>query len=119
MIPGLHLTPIGNNSVLLEPGEGLDPSAPDNYLAELMAFLQEHHADTLIYDLKTVPLIDQVYYNWLIRLYRLCLLANIEMIAVNFCSTAAFALSLSLTESPPFKCALDVESARHGIVVLA
>lgn len=117
MIRGVHLTSIGNNSVLLEPGDSLDPSAPDDYLVELMNVLQKESANTLIYDLKNVPLVDRIYFSWLVRLHNLCKLVNIEMIVVNIRTTAAFSLAISIKDSIPFKCALDVESARHGIVV--
>ncbi len=117
MIRGVHLTPIGNNSVLLEPGDSLDPGSPDDYLVELMDVLQHESANTLIYDLKNVPLIDRIYFSWLVRLHYLCQLGNIDMIVVNIRTTAAFSLATSITDSIPFKCALDVESARHGVVV--
>ena len=34
-IAGLHITHIGDDCVLLEPSEGLDPSDPDTYLLPL------------------------------------------------------------------------------------
>ena len=33
MIEGIHLTPIGDGNVLLEPGEGLDPGNPESMVA--------------------------------------------------------------------------------------
>ncbi len=115
MLRGIHLTSIGNNNMLLEPGDGLDPDAPEDYLATLMQLMQKENAATLIYDLKNVPLVDAVYYSWLLRLHHLCLLANMELIIVNIRPSAAFTLATSLSQAPPFKCSLDVESARQGI----
>jgi len=40
MIRGMHLTFIGNGSVLLEPGNSLDPSDPDAYFEPLIAYMQ-------------------------------------------------------------------------------
>lgn len=101
--------------MLLEPSDALDPSEPDEYVIELMSIMQKEEAQTLMYDLKHIPLIDRVYYGWLVRLHDLCCLANVELIVVNIRPTAAFALAMGLSQSPPFKCALDVDSARQGI----
>ncbi|MDH5711729.1 MAG: hypothetical protein OEZ15_08720 [Gammaproteobacteria bacterium] len=117
MLRGMHLTAIGDSSMLLEPGDSLDPSDPDNYIAELMEVMQREGARTLMYDLEKVPLIDQIYYAWLVRLNALCHLANVELIVVNIRTTAAFSLAMGLKEPPPFKCSLDVDSARQGIIV--
>ena len=117
MLQGMHITPIGNRKILLEPGDSLDPDSPDDYVVELMNTLHTESTDTLIYDLKKVPLIDEVYYAWLVRLNKLCGLSNINMVIVNIRTTAAFSLATSMKEPPPFKCSLDVESARQGIFV--
>lgn len=117
MLRGMHLTAIGGNNMLLEPSDALDPSSPDDYVVELMTIIQKEEARTLMYDLKQVPLIDQVYYRWLVRLHDLCSLANVELIMVNIRTTAAFSLAMNLKQPPPFKCSLDVESARQGITV--
>lgn len=113
----MHLTTIGNNNMLLEPGDGLDPSAPDEYMVDLMSAMQKANVHTLMYDLKNVPLIDDVYYEWLIRLHNLCKLTNMQLIVTNVRPTAAFSLATYLKQPPPFKCSLDVESARQGVVV--
>ena len=117
MLRGMHLTAIGDNNMLLEPGDALDPSSPDDYVVELMKIMQKEDARTLMYDLKQVPLIDQVYYQWLVRLHSLCRLANVDLIMVNIQTTAAFSLAMNLKQPPPFKCSLDVDSARHGVTV--
>lgn len=109
---GMHLTAIGEGSILLEPGAGLDPNNIDLYLEPLMSFLQQQKARKLIYDLKNVPLIDTIYYNWLVYIHRLCSISGMGFIVANMQPTAAFALSTTIKETPPFICALDVESAR-------
>jgi len=117
MLRGMHLTAIGDGNMLLEPTDGLDPSSPDEYIAELTEVLQSEGAHTLMYDLKQVPLIDQVYYTWLVYLNNLCRLTNVELIIVNIRTTVAFSLAMSLKQPPPFKCSLDVDRARQGITI--
>jgi len=111
-IEGMHLTPLGGGDVLIEPGEGFDPTDPDLYAEPLLAWLQAQRALRLIYDLGNVVLLDQVYYAWLLRLERLCRLADVELVVVNMRPAAAFALARILREPPPFACALDVDRAR-------
>jgi rsbT antagonist protein RsbS len=111
MIQGMHLTSIGEHNVLLEPGEGLDPSDPDAYLEPLLDFLQKNNAQRLLYDLGNVYVIDQVYYDWLVSLHAMCHICNVELITVNIQPPAAFALSNILDHNPLFTCALDVNSA--------
>jgi len=112
MLSGMHLTPIGGGQILLEPGEGLDPSDPEAYLLGLAEYLQAHAARRLIYDLNTVPLVDKLYYGWLQRLARLCRVSGVDMVVVNMRPEAAFALAMILEGAPPFVCALDVDRAR-------
>ena len=119
MIPGIHLTPIGDDCVLLEPGEGLDPTDPDAYLVPLLGYLQKQRARFLIYDLKTVALIDHVYYAWMTAMNSLCLISGITMVAANIRPHAAYALSQLIAGNPPFPCALNVDSARQAIQRLA
>ncbi len=118
MIPGIHLTPLGDDSVLLEPGEGLDPTDPDAYLVPLLEFLQKKRARFLIYDLKNVALIDGVYYEWITAMNALCLIAGIRMVVANIRPYAAYALSQLIDGDPPFLCALDVDNARQTILRL-
>jgi rsbT antagonist protein RsbS len=112
MAEGIHLTPIGDGNVLLEPGEGLDPSNPEVLLAPILEFLQRNDAHRLVYDLKSVRLIDEMYYAWLAKLSATCRIANVEMVTVNMQPAAAYALSLTLEKSPPFRCALDIHHLR-------
>ena len=112
MAEGIHLTPIGDGNVLLEPGEGLDPSDPGALVAPVLEFLQTNEARRLVYDLKNVRLIDEVYYAWLTKLSATCRIANVEMVTVNMQPAAAYALSLTLDKPTPFTCALDIHSLR-------
>ncbi|WP_236860615.1 STAS domain-containing protein [Candidatus Reidiella endopervernicosa] len=110
----MHLTPIGEGNVLLEPGEGLDASDPDAYLVEMIDRLQQLSARRLIYDLKSIPLIDTLYYEWLLSVNSMCQIAGIEMVVVNIRPPVAYNLALMIKETPPFGCALDVDGAREG-----
>jgi len=112
MAEGMHLTPIGDGNVLLEPGQGLDPGDPDGALEGLLERLQQAATRRLLYDLKNLPVVDDVYYQWLLRLDRACRMCSIELVAVNMQPAAAFGLSLALPAPPPFRCALDVDAAR-------
>ena len=109
---GMHLTAIGHGKVLLEPTEGLDPGDPDAYLLDLAEHLKTLHAGKLLYDLGSVPVIDGVYYEWLLKLNAMCTISGVELVAVNMNPAAAFALANTLKENPPFACALDVDSVR-------
>jgi len=112
MAEGIHLTPIGDGNVLLEPGEGLDPSDPGALVAPVLEFLQNNEARRLVYALKHVRLIDEVYYAWLTKLSATCRIANVEMVTVNMQPAAAYALSLTLDKPTPFTCALDIHHLR-------
>lgn len=112
MLPGMHLTPIGDGLVLLEPNEALDPGEPGRLVEPLLERLQDLSARRLLYDLQNMPLLDQVYYDWLVHVQRACQIAGIELIAVNMRPTAAYGLAITLDQPPPFRCALDVDTAR-------
>jgi len=112
MLLGMHLTPIGEGNVLLEPSEGLDPGDPDAYLEDLVRALQTLGARRLIYDLKSIPVIDRLYYDWLRRVHHVCQITGVELVAANMRPAAAFGLTTILEGDPPFVCALDVDSAR-------
>lgn len=116
LISGLRLTPLGNDSVLLEPGQGLDPGQPDEALEKLLDYLQRTRARHLIYDLSTVAVIDNAYYAWLARLHAACQVCGVRLIAVNIRPHAAYALARQLTEAPAFATALDVDSARQRLL---
>lgn len=108
----LHVTPIGRDELLLEPGEALDPHAADHYLDFILARIQEANARRLYYDLQSLPLIDPVYYAWLTRLAQACHIIGVRMVAVHMRPTAAFGLSSFLNEKPLFETALDVDLGR-------
>ncbi|WP_019569052.1 hypothetical protein [Thioalkalivibrio sp. ALE11] len=112
MVQGMHLTRIGADAVLLEPGEGLDPGEPDRYLVALGDYLQAARARRLIYDLDSVPVVDALYYDWLKAVHGLCRVIGVEMVVANMAHSVAYALAARLDEVPPFACARDVERAR-------
>lgn len=114
MISGMHLTPLGDGSVLLEPADGLDPSDPDAYLVPVLTYLAERHARRLIYDLDGVAVVDRLYYRWLCELASVCRVAGVELIAVNLRPEAAYAMALELDHAPPFRFVRDVDRARDG-----
>jgi len=113
MLQGMHLTPIGDGIILLEPTDGLDPGEPDAYLVPLAGTLQQMRARRLLYDLKNVPVIDTLYYAWLTNLASICRISGIDMVLVNMRPATAYALALTMEDNPPFACALDVNRARN------
>ena len=113
MVQGMHLTPIGDGNVLLEPTDGLDPGEPDTYLVPLTGTLQQMRAQHLLYDLKNVPVVDNLYYAWLVNVAVMCRISGIDMVVVNMRPAAAYALALTMEDNPPFGCALDVNRARN------
>ncbi len=112
MIQGMHLTMIGGSNLLLEPGDGLDPSEPDLYLVPLAGHLQATGARRLIYDLANVAVIDPLYYRWLKSVHAMCRICGVEMVVASMNASAAYALAHTLDETPPFACALNVDRAR-------
>jgi rsbT antagonist protein RsbS len=112
-VQGMHLTPLGDGHILLEPSLGLDISSPEDHIAQLMDVLQRKQATCLIYDMSSISIIDDVYYAWLKRISSLCHLGGQNMVVVNVQPTAAFSLSTLLDECPPFDCAIDVDQARQ------
>ena len=113
MLKGMHLTPIGDGNVLLEPTDALDPGEPDAYLVALTGALQQSRARRLLYDLKNVPVVDSLYYAWLTSVAAMCRISGIDMVVVNMRPTTAYALALTMKDNPPFGCALDVDRARN------
>jgi hypothetical protein len=110
MVEAMHLTPIGSGKVLLEPEFGLDPGQPGRYLDPLIGRLQDVGATRLLYDLKKIPVIDSLYYHWLISLHDACKICGIELIAVRITPAAAYGLAFTLEAMPPFRCVLDVDA---------
>lgn len=112
-IAGLHITHIGDDCILLEPSEGLDPTDPDTYLLPLLADLQKNNARYLIYDMKKVAIANPAYLGWLTIASRTLGVCGIQMIVVSLRPHTVFALSGSMVGEPAFLCALDVDSARQ------
>lgn len=113
MIDGIHLTPIGDNNLLLEPMDGLDPTDTDDCMDMIAHFMQKNNTRRLIYDLSAVMMIDQVYYDWLILLHSLCEVSSVEMVVVNIKPAVAFSLAMIIKDAPPFACQLNVDRARN------
>ncbi len=111
---GIHLTILSRQCVLLEPGLSLDPAHPEQYADDIIAFLQKNQSKGLLYDLKNIALIDQTYYEWLKYLTTLCKLNNTQVIVIDMQPSAAFGLSCFINETPPFKTALNIETARQS-----
>lgn len=111
-VEAMHLTAIGRGRVLLEPELGLNPADPARYLDALIGQLQLSRASKLLYDLKKIPVVDDVYYQWLTTLHSACMICGIELVAVNISAAAAYGLSLSIHSPPPFVCARDVDAVR-------
>lgn len=111
-LQGMHLTSLGAGSVLLEPMEALDPSQQDAMVVPLAEAMQQMRARQLLYDLKSVSVVDGLYYLWLRRVSAICRISGVELVAVNIRPAAAYALAVLMEESPPFRCALNVDRAR-------
>jgi rsbT antagonist protein RsbS len=107
-IPGVHLTRIGKGNFLLEPLRSMNIQDQNILRREIVAEIQLGQGERLYYDLEGLPVIDQVYYDWLDKLARTCLAMNIKMICINMQPTAAFTLSKFLTGKPVFETALAV-----------
>ncbi len=110
----MHLTPIGDGALLLEPGVALDPSEPDHYLTTILELLAERGCQRLIYDLRECVVVDEIYYGWLTRLASACRICGVEMVVANVQPAAAYTLARRLSDDPPFRCFLDVDRARCG-----
>lgn len=104
----LHLTRIGTGDMLLEPRDGLDPAAAEDYLEPILAWLREWRIARLYYDVQQLAVIDPVYYGWLAHLARACQAMGVRMVAVHVRPSAAFTMSRYLQADPPFATALDV-----------
>ncbi|MDO8207143.1 MAG: hypothetical protein Q7T38_04895 [Gallionella sp.] len=107
-ISGIHLTCIGRGNFLLEPLRSLNIQDAGQLMQDIIALLQQGKGVQLYYDLNGLPVIDQVYYDWLDKLARICQTVNIKMICINMQPTAAFTLSSFLSRTPAFATALGV-----------
>lgn len=105
----MHVTPIGSGALLAEPGDALNPATPERYLDRLAALIRQHGAHTFFYDMEHVPVIDPVYYDWLVAVHRMCVLLGAEFVPLHIRPAAAFALTRLLTGPTPFRCVAEVE----------
>lgn len=101
---------------MLEPGEGLDPGSPDEYLEDILEFMNRYNTCRLVYDLQNTPVLEEVYYAWLCRVNAVCRLNGAQMVVVSVRPATAFALAIMLDHSPPFHCARDVDNARGNFL---
>ena len=104
-IHGIHLTRIGRGNFLLEPLSSLNLQEIGVLLQEIVTLLQQGRGSRLYYDLSELPVIDQVYYDWLDKLARVCLAVNVRMVCINMQPTAAFALAKFIDKKPVFETA--------------
>lgn len=113
----MHVTPIGDGAVLVEPSDSLDPAAADQYIERLGEILLRMGARTLFYDLAHVALVDQVYYAWLVALHRSCHMLGVEFVSLHMRPVTAFALAQILDHPVPFRCVtttVDYVTAEAG-----
>lgn len=104
-----HLTRIGPAGLLLEPSEGLNPSAALDYIEDLVQVLLSSESRYLYYDVKDVAIIDTVYYQWLLQLERSCRLLGVRLVVLHMRPETAFALGRSLDGPIPFSCAQGLD----------
>ena len=104
-----HITKIGAAGLLLEPSEGLDPSAALEYIEDLVRVLLSSESRYLYYDVKDVAVIDPVYYQWLLQLERSCRLLGVGLVALHMRPETAFALGRELNGPVPFSCAQSLD----------
>lgn len=108
-ISALHLTPIGNGAMLLEPSLGLDVADCGSMLEDIVRRLQRSGSTRLYYDLEQLAIIEPLYYNWLNRLARACHTINVKMTCIHMQPTAAFALSRYMEQPPEFETGMEVD----------
>ncbi len=104
-----HLTKIGSAGLLLEPSEGLDPSAGLDYVEDLVRVLLASDSRYLYYDVKDVAVIDPVYYQWLLQLERSCRLLGTVLVILHMRPETAFALGRDLDGPISFSCAQSLD----------
>lgn len=110
MVPGLHLTRIGNGDFLLEPAPSLNIGDKGELIVGIVTHLMQAKVSCLYYDLSDVPLIDPHYYYWLDELARAARTTNVKMVCINMQPAAAFALAGFLRKTPVFSTALGIHT---------
>lgn len=107
-IPGLHLTRIGSDDLLLEPSRGLNIHDQKKLIEELVGRSQQARVTHLYYDLAEQIIIDPLYYDWLNKLARALLTINVRMTCIHMQPTAALALTKFMHGAPTFETALNI-----------
>lgn len=111
---GLHLTPIGNGAMLLEPSMALDVGEHGAMLEEIIRRLQRGGATRLYYDLEQLAIIEPLYYHWLNMLARACHTINVRMTCIHMQPTAAYALARYMEQPPEFETGMEVDGWKQG-----
>ena len=111
----LHLSPLGDRALLVEPDDGFDMRQAEDCLERVQLAMEAGGADWVIYDLARVVLLDQAYYDWLQRLHRLCRLQDAELLVVNIRPPVAWSLARQLRDAPPFRSLRDIDEALQFI----
>ena len=108
-VSGLHLTPIGNGAMLLEPSLALDVGNTNAMLEGIVRRLQLTKSAHLYYDLEQLAIIEPLYYNWLNRLARAFHTVNGKMTCIHMQPTAAYALARYMEQPPEFATGMEVD----------
>ena len=111
----LHISPLGDRALLIEPEEAFDCRQTDDCLERVQHAIEAGCADWVIYDLARVVLLDAAYYEWLRRLCRLCRLQDASLLVVNIPPAVAWSLAQQLEEPPPFRSLRDIDAALRFI----
>ncbi|RMG51292.1 MAG: hypothetical protein D6717_13095 [Gammaproteobacteria bacterium] len=111
----LHISPLGDQALLLEPGEGFSPDQADDCLVVVQEAMQRTSARWLIFDLTRVVLIDRAYHEWLLRLHRLARLQHAGMLVAGMRPAVAWTLVQMLDEEPPYRSLRDIDEALQFI----
>ena len=114
-IPGLHLTQLSNDDLLLEPSRGLNIHDQKNLIEELVRSSQQAKVTHLYYDLAEQIIIDPLYFTWLNKLARALLAINVRMTCIHMQPTAALALTKFKHDAPTFESAINITERRKKI----
>ena len=114
-IPGLHLTQLSNDDLLLEPSRGLNIHDQKNLIEELVRSSQQAKVTHLYYDLAEQIIIDPLYFTWLNKLARALLAINVRMTCIHMQPTAALALTKFMHDAPAFETAINISGRRKKI----
>ncbi|MCG5547772.1 STAS domain-containing protein [Halorhodospira halochloris] len=90
---GFRITSLADKSALFEPGHGVNISAPESLIDEVLAELQRLGAKKIYFDLAEVEIIDSAYLSFLNRLTRACRCVGVEMVCIHMQPITACALA--------------------------